>query len=114
MLPADEVEALECFVDEVERVPAIGECPLGISGKQGVGERSGGNTVCDPREKGALGRLAMANLCPALEPALERGLFRPAIEGRAFPPRRLPVAVRRHTARSVEKGEIGFVLGQSR
>ena len=55
----------------------------------------------------------MAHLCPAPQPALERRRFRPAFEGRAFPPRRLPVAVRRDAARPVEQGEIGFVLGQS-
>jgi hypothetical protein len=39
MLPPDRVEAFERFVDEVERVPAIGERPLGLGREQGVGER---------------------------------------------------------------------------
>src|SRR5271165_4085675 len=111
--PADNVQALERLVDEVERVSAVGEGPLGHGGEQGVGERSARKTGGDPGEQGALGRLAVANLCPTPEPAFERGLFRPAFEGRALPPRWLPVAVRRHTARPVEQGEIGFVLGQS-
>ena len=113
MLPADQVQAFERLVDEVERVPVVGEGPLGRGGEQGVGERSRRKTLGDRREQGTLGRLAMANLCPAPQPALEGGRFRPASERRTFPPRRLPVAVRRHTARPVEKGEIGFVLGQS-
>ena len=114
MLPADQVEALERLVDEVERVSAVGEGPFGLGREQGVGERGGRKTGSDPREQGALGRLAMANLRPAPQPALERGRFRPASERRAFPPRRLPVAVRRHAARPVEQGEIGLVLGQIR
>ena len=112
MLPADQVEALERLVDEVERVSVVGEGPLGLGGEQGVGERSGRKTGGDACEQGTLGRLAVTNLCPAPQPALERGRLRAAFEGRAFPPRRLPVAVRRHAARAVEQGEIGFLLWQ--
>jgi hypothetical protein len=54
----------------------------------------------------------MAHLCPTSQPALERGRIRPASQRRTFPPRRLAVAVRRHAARAVEQGEIGFVLWQ--
>jgi hypothetical protein len=31
VLPTDEVKALECFVDEVERVSAIGKDAIGLS-----------------------------------------------------------------------------------
>ena len=41
MLPADQVEALERLVDEIERVSVVGEGPLGLGGEQGVGERGG-------------------------------------------------------------------------
>jgi hypothetical protein len=34
VLPADQVEALERLVDEVERVPGVGESPLGLGGEQ--------------------------------------------------------------------------------
>ena len=114
MLPADQVQTLERLVDEVERVPKVREGPFGLGREQGVGERSGRKTGGDPREQGALGCLAVANFCPTPQPALERGRFRPAFERRAFAPRRLPVAIRRHAARPVEQGEIGFVLGQPR
>ena len=40
VLPADQVEALERLVDEVERVSGVGECPLGLGREQGIGERS--------------------------------------------------------------------------
>ena len=39
MLPPDQVEAFERFVDEVERVAAIAERPLGLGREQGVGKR---------------------------------------------------------------------------
>ena len=113
MLRADQVQAFERLVDEIERVPAVGEGPLGLGGEQGVGERSGRQTLGDRREQGTLGRLAMANPCPALQPAPQGSRFRPASERRTFSPRRLPVAVRRHVARPAKKGEIGFAVGQS-
>ena len=38
MLPADEVEAFERLVDEVERVSAVGEGPFCFGREQGIGE----------------------------------------------------------------------------
>ena len=64
VLPADQVEALEGLVDEVERVPGVGERPLGRGGEQGIGEFSRGEAGRNCREQGALGRLAMAHVCP--------------------------------------------------
>jgi hypothetical protein len=87
MLPADHVQALERLVDEVERVSVVSEGPLGLGGEQGVGEGSGRKTGGDACEQGTLGRLAVTNLYPAPQPALERGRLRTAFEGRAFPPR---------------------------
>ena len=112
VLPADQVEALERLVDEVERVSGVGERPLGLGREQGIGEHSRRDTGRNRREQGALGRLAMAHVCPTPQPALERGRIRPASKRRTFPPRRLAVAVRRHAARAVEQGEIGFLLRQ--
>ena len=65
MPPANQVQAFERLVDEVERVSVVGEGPLRLGGQQGVGERSGRKTLGDRREQGTLGRLAMTNLCPA-------------------------------------------------
>jgi hypothetical protein len=98
VLPADQVEALECLVDEVEQVPAIGERPLGRNREQ--------------REQSALGRLAMAHVCPAPQPAFERRRIWSASKRGTFPPRRLAIAVRRHAARAVEQGEISLLLWQ--
>jgi hypothetical protein len=112
VLPADKVEALERLVDEVERVSRVGEYPLGLGRKQGICEHSRRNIGRNRRKQGALGRLAMAHLCPTPQPALERGRFRSASKRRTFPPRRLAVAVRRHAARAVEQGEISFLLSQ--
>jgi hypothetical protein len=55
MPPANQVQAFERLVDEVERVSVVGEGPLRLSGQQGVGERSGRKTGSDPREQGAFG-----------------------------------------------------------
>jgi hypothetical protein len=112
MLPPNQVETFERFVDEVERVPAVGERPLGLGREQGVGESGRRKTGVDPREQGALGRLAMAHLCPAPQPALQNSWFRLAPEGGAFPPWGLTVTVGRHATRPVEQCEIGFLLRQ--
>jgi hypothetical protein len=69
VLPADQIEALECLVDEVERVPGVGERALGFGGEQGISEFSRGEAGRNRREKGTLGGLAMAYLCPTPQPA---------------------------------------------
>ena len=88
----------------------VGERSLGFSREQGISEHSRRGTCRNRREEGALGCLAVAHVCPTLQPALECGRIRPASKRRTFPPRRLAVAVRRHAARAVEQGEIGFLL----
>ena len=64
VLPADQVEALERLVDEVERMSGIGERPLGLGREQGIGEHGRRETGRNRREQSALGRLAMAHVCP--------------------------------------------------
>jgi hypothetical protein len=112
VLPTDEVEALECLVDEVERVSTVGERPLGRCCKQSVGKRGWREPSRNRCEQGTLGRLAMAHACPTLEPALECSRIRPAFKRRTFAPWRLAVAVRCHAARAMEQRKIDFLLGQ--
>jgi hypothetical protein len=77
VLPADQVEALEGLVDEVERVPSVGERPplaAAISASaSSAGEKPAAIAVSRVR-----GRLAVAHGCPTPQPALERGRIRPA------------------------------------
>ena len=112
MLPADQVEALERLVDEVERVAAVGKGALGRGREQDIGERGRREHRRDRGQQGALGRIAMAHGGPAPQPALERGRIGPASKRRAFPSRRLAVAVRRDAARAVEQREIGLLFRQ--
>src|SRR5262249_8427640 len=77
-----------------------------------IGQHGRRDTGCDGREQGALDRLAMAHMRPTPQPALERGRVRSASQRRTLAPRSLAVAVRRHAARAVEPGEIGFLLLQ--
>ena len=112
MLPADEVEALERLVDEIERMSAVGERPLGLGRQKRLRECSGREAFRDRRQQRALGCLAMTHFRPAPQPALERGRVGPASERRAFPPRRLAVAIRRHAARPMEQGEMDILLAQ--
>jgi len=102
-----------CFQRSARRT-GVGESPLGLGGEQGISEFSRGEAGRNRREQGALGRLAMAHVCPTPQPAFERGRIRSASKRRAFPPRRLAVAVRRHAACAVEQSEIGFLLRQHR
>jgi hypothetical protein len=92
-------------------VPGVGERPLGRGRDQSIGEHSRRQTGRNRREQGAFGRLAMAHVCPTPQPALERDRVGLASKGRTLPPRRLTIAVRRHPARPVEQGEIGFSSG---
>src|ERR1700737_692531 len=114
MCPAYQVETFERLVDEIERVSSVGECPFGLGSEQSVGQHIRRDTGRNRREQGTFGRLAVAHICPATQPALERGRRGPASKRRALPPRRLPLAVRCHTARAVEQGEISFLLRQHR
>src|SRR5262245_56451438 len=104
MLPADQIKALERLVDEVERVSRVGEYPLGLSPEQNIGEHGRREHGRTRRQHGALGRLAMTNVGPTSQPALERSRIWPTSKRRTFAPRRLAIAVRRHAARPVEKG----------
>jgi hypothetical protein len=61
MLPADQVEALEGLVDEVERVSGICESPLDSGFEERLGEDRRGETGRDCREQRTLRRLAMAD-----------------------------------------------------
>src|SRR5689334_12717993 len=110
MLPADQVETLERLVDEVERVSGVAEHPLGLSRKQDIGEHGWRKTRGNCREQGPLGGLAMTNVGPTLQPALEHSHIGPTSKRCTFPSRRLAVAVLRHVARRVEQGKISFLL----
>jgi hypothetical protein len=56
----------------------------------------------------------MTNVGPTPQPALERSRIALTPKRRAFPPRRLAIAVHRHAARPVEQGKIYFLLWQER
>jgi hypothetical protein len=51
MPPANQLEAFERIVDEVERVSTVGEGPLGLGDEQGICERSGQKTLGDRRDR---------------------------------------------------------------
>jgi len=69
MFPADQVEAFERFVDEVERVPAVGKDPFRLGREQRIGEHTRREPGGNRREQGALCGLAMAHVCPMPQPA---------------------------------------------
>ena len=110
VLPADQVEALECLVEKVERVAAIGEGPLGLGGEQDIGEQSRRSAACNRGQERALGRFAMPHLGPAPQPCLESGRIRPAAERRAVAPRRLSVAILGYAASTMKQCEIGVLV----
>ncbi len=114
MLPADQVEALESLVDEIEPMPVVRKGPVGLGRKQHTGEGRCRRVGGDGREHGALGTLAMANRHPAPQPALEHGEVRPAGERTALPPRRLAVAIGRDPPNPMKQRQVGFLFGQHR
>jgi hypothetical protein len=102
----------ESLVDEVESMTGVGKRPFGLGGKQGIGEHTWRDTGRNRRQQGALGRFAMAQICPKAQPALEYGRLRPASKRRTLPPpRRLAVTIRRHAVRTAEQGRELFSTG---
>ena len=96
MLPADQVEALQRLVDEVQRVAAVGEHAVGRRREQHVGQRRGRRAGRDRGQQGALGPVPVPDRDPAAEPALQRVRVRrprragrgpAAAAGRRSPPR---------------------------
>jgi hypothetical protein len=61
VLPTDEVEALECFVDEVERVSAIGKDAICLGREEQVRQGRGPSTYRDGGKCCSLGCLAMTD-----------------------------------------------------
>ena len=102
VFPANQVEAFERLVDEVERVPVVCERSLGRGREQGVGEHGGFFAGRYRREHGAFGRLTVAYACPPPQPALENGWLQLGFKRRALSPRRLTVAVRSHAPRPMK------------
>ena len=79
--PADEVEALEGLVYEVERVSAIGKDAVGLGGQQQVSQSGRLRAFGDGGKNRALGCVVMADGGPAPQPALERTMIRSTGEG---------------------------------
>ena len=72
MLPADQIEALEGLVDEVERMSGVREHPIGPGCEHKLGERGRRGAGCYRGEHSAFRRLPMPDGCPAPQPPLER------------------------------------------
>ena len=112
MLPADQVEALEGLVDEVEGVSRVGEGAISVSFEQETGEVGRRGSACDSREHGALGRFAMAYCRPTPQPALDNSKIGLAREWRTLLARRLSLAVGCYAAGAVDQGETDLFLLQ--
>ena len=71
VLAADQADALERLVDEIQRVAAVGERPIGRRAQHEVGDR-GEVLLRDHREQGALGGIPVPHLDPLPEPSPQR------------------------------------------
>ena len=114
MLPADQVEAFQGLVDEVEHVAAIGVDPLGPGHEQQLGQHRRRGTTGDRGEQGALRGVAMAHARPAPQPALQDRRVGGAGERGAVAAWCLAGAVASDAPRAVEQGEAGLLLRQLR
>ncbi len=112
VLPAYQVEALASLVDEVERMSAVGEGAVRRRREQQPCERGRRIAVGDGGEQGAFGGFAMAHGAPVPQPSLEGGKVGLAGERRAFPSRRLAIAVRGDASGSVEQRKIALLFRQ--
>src|SRR5882672_7646253 len=68
MLPADQIEALEGLVDEVERMSGVREHAIRPGCEHKLGERGRRGAGRDRGEHGALRRLPMPDGCPPPQP----------------------------------------------
>src|SRR5262249_41548068 len=101
VVPADQVEAVERLIDEVERVSGIGEGAIRLTRKQEIGELGWPSSARERRQHGALGRFPVAYGRPTPQPAADGGKIGPARERRTLLARRLSIAVSRYAARAV-------------
>ena len=114
VLPADQVEAFQGLVDEVQHVAAVGVDPLGAGHEQQLGQHRRRGTTGDRGEQRALGTVAMAHGRPAPQPALQGRRVGGAGERGAVAAWCLAGAVGGDPPRAVEQGEAGRLLRQLR
>ena len=114
VLPTDHVQALKRLVDEVKRVPVIGERPVSLGGEQQVGELGWRCPAGDGSEQCPLGALAVTHDGPLPQPAFELGQVWGSVKWGARAPGRLTGAVGRYAPSTMEKCEIYLVIGQMR
>ena len=110
IFPADEVEALESLVDEVERVAAIGKDPVSLGRKEEIRQCGGRGASGDGGQHSTFGGIAMPPGHPAPQPALEGGEVGPACQRRTLSARGCTVAISSDTPRPVKQSEVCFLL----
>ena len=113
MLGADQINALECLVEEVERVPPVRERPVGDRAQHDVGELREVGPLRDRSQEGALGGIPVTHLGPLPEPAAEH-IERDgcAVQRVAFAPRRGAGAVGGDAPDAVEQREVSLAIRQ--
>ena len=115
VLVADQLDALEGLVDEVQRMAAVGKRPVGDRDEQHRRQPVQRQALVDGGEQRALGGVAMPPLGPLAKPALERGDARPGAGERcAIAARRHAVAIGGHPPDALEQRQVGLLLGQDR
>ena len=73
MLPADDIETLESFISEIERVAAIRVSAVALGGKEKICECSRRGAANNGRQHGSFGRIPVTHGHPAPQPMLQGG-----------------------------------------
>ncbi|MDR6861290.1 hypothetical protein [Variovorax guangxiensis] len=112
--PANQIQQLECLVDEVQRVAAVGKHAVGGGSEQHLGERGGGQSSRDARENGSLDRIAVTHRSPMAQPPRKRLGWRRRVERLARAPCGLSRAVLGDFRDALVEREIGRFFRQDR
>src|SRR5215472_6342749 len=114
MLPADDIETLESFVDEIERVAATRVSAVGLGGKQKICECSRRGAANNGRQHSSFRRIWVTHGHPAPQPTLQGGEIGLACERLAPPTWGRTIAIRSHAPRTVKQSQVRFLLRQER
>jgi len=114
MLPADDIQALERLIDEIERVSATGIDAVRLGRKQEIREGSRRSASGNRGHNSPFRRIPMPHRHPAAKPPFESREIGPGRKRCAFSACRFAVAIRGYTACTMKQRQVPVLFRQER